>query len=286
MLSAAAVREVVQTAACLPLKVDGQIVGGLDVCFKSAHSFAEDELNILSILAQQAAVAIYKAQLLDQVHYSYLSTIHALAAAVEAKDPYTRGHSERVRRLAVATGQEMGLDERQLQLLNLAALFHDIGKIGVPESILSKPTPPTPEEMDVLRQHPVWAEPILRHIPDMPELVTIVRHHHERYDGQGYPDGVSSRDHPLSAIIFVADAYDAMTSERPYRKALSHHAALEEIRRHAGTQFVPQVVEAFVRVMAQQSKVLSLEDYRVRSVVSGTRVAAKPVVQNIVALGV
>jgi len=132
----------------------------------------------------------------------------------------------------------------------------------------------------------VLAEPILRHVPDMRELVTVVRHHHERYDGQGYPDGVSSRDHPLSAIIFVADAYDAMTSDRPYRAALSHHAALEELRRQAGAQFVPQVVEAFVEVMAQQRKFLSLEDYRVRSVVSGTPMLAQPAVQNVVAVEV
>jgi polar amino acid transport system substrate-binding protein len=188
--------------------------------------------------------------------------------------------------LAVAMGQEMGFDERQLQLLSLAALVHDIGKIGVPESILCKPTPLTAEEMQLVRQHPVWAEPILRHVPDMPELVTVVRHHHERYDGQGYPDGVSSRAHPLSAIICVADAYDAMTSDRPYRAALSHHAALEEIRRQAGTQFAPQVVEAFVKVMAEQREVLSLEDYRIRSAVSEAPVAVKPVVQNVVALGI
>lgn len=260
MLSDTAIREGVQTAACLPLKVDGQIVGGLDVCFKSGHSFTEDELDILSILAQQAAVAIHKAQLLDRVHQSYLSTIQALAAVVEAKDPYTRGHSERVRRLAVAVGEEMGFDEHQLRLLNLAALLHDIGKIGVPESLLHKPGGLTPDEMEVIRQHPVWAEPILRHVPDMPELATIVRHHHERYDGQGYPDGVSSRHYPLSAVICVADAYDTMTSDRPYRsRALNHQEALEELRRHAGTQFMPQAVEACVRVMAQR-KFLSLED--------------------------
>jgi hypothetical protein len=286
MLSAAAIREGVQAAACLPLKVDGRIVGGLDVCFKSAHSFTEDELDILSILAQQAAVAIHKAQLLDQVHHSYLNTIQALAATVEAKDPYTRGHSERVCRLAVAMGQEMGLDERRLQLLNLAALLHDIGKIGVPESILCKPMSLTVEEMLLVRQHPVWAEPILRHVPDMPELVTVVRHHHERYDGQGYPDSVSSRAHPLSAIICVADAYDAMTSDRPYRAALSHHAALEEVRRQAGTQFAPQVVEAFVEVMAEQPTVLSLKDYRVRPAAAGTPMLAQPAVQNVVAVEV
>ena len=282
LLSVVAIREGVQAAACLPIKVDGQIVGGLDVCFKSAHMFREDELGILGILAQQAAVAIHKAQLLDQVHQSYLGTIQALAAAVEAKDPYTRGHSERVCRLAVAVGQEMNLDERQLRLLNLAALFHDIGKIGVPGSILSKPAPLTPGEMELIRQHPVWAEPILRHVPDMPELVTIVRHHHERFDGQGYPDGVSSRHHPLSAIICVADAYDTMTSDRPYRRALNHEEALEELHRHAGTQFMPQAVEGFVRVMAER-RILSLDDYRIPPVVFRAPVWARLAVPNALA---
>ena len=279
MLSVEAAREGIQSVACLPLKVDGKIVGGLDVCFRSLHPFAEDELGILGILAQQAAVAINKAQLLDRVHNSYLSTIQALSAAVEAKDPYTRGHSERVCCLAVATGQEMGLNERQLQLLNVAALFHDIGKIAVPESILCKPLPLTSEEMQLVRQHTVWAEPILCHVPDMPELVTIVRHHHERYDGQGYPDGVSSRDHLLSAIIGAADAYDAMTTDRPHRNALSHEYALEELRRHAGTQFAPHVVEAFLRVMVQRKR-LSLEDYMIRPLESGTPVSTQPAVVN------
>lgn len=252
MLSAPAVMDGIRTAACLPLNVNGQVVGGLDVSFKSEHTFGADELDLLKTLAEQAAVAIQNAQLTEQIHESYLSTIRALAATVEAKDAYTRGHSEVVRQLAIATGRQLGLSNTQLETLNIAALFHDIGKIAVPESILNKPGKLTEEEWVTMRHHPIVGENILRKVPALAEVATIVRHHHERYDGRGYPDQISSHDHLLAAIISVCDTYQAMTSDRPYRSAMPHPVAVHEIRKNAGSQFVPEVVDAFIAAIEYQ----------------------------------
>jgi putative nucleotidyltransferase with HDIG domain len=249
LFSEAAVREGIQTAACLPLSVSGVTAGGLDICFKSPHTLTSDELDLLSALAQQAAVALQNARLVEKVHEGYLSTIHALAAAVDAKDPYTRGHSEAVRQLAVATGRQLRLSPSEIELLSISALFHDIGKIGISETILNKPGFLTAEERSVMSQHPVIGENILSKVPALTEVSAIVRRHHERFDRTGYPDGVCARDNLLAAIVSVCDAYQAMTSDRTYRKAMSHAAALAELRSGSGRQFVPEVVDAFIAML-------------------------------------
>ncbi len=246
MLSAAAEREGIKAAACIPLSVAGEIVGGLEVSFKTNHVFSDDDINLLHTLAEQAAVAIQNAQLLKQVHESYLSTLRALAAAVEAKDPYTRGHSEVVRQLAIVTARRLGLTARQIELLNIGALFHDIGKIGISESILHKKGSLSEEEWSIMRQHTVIGEGILSKIPALADILHIVRHHHERLDGKGYPDGISAREDLLAAIVCACDAYQAMLSDRPYRRALSQSMAVEELARGSGTQFVPEVIDAIV----------------------------------------
>jgi GAF domain-containing protein len=255
MLSGAALGEGIRHAACLPLKLNGAIVGGLDVDFKSEHIFGEVELGLLRTLAEHAAVAIQNARLVQQVHESYLSTIQALAATVEAKDPYTRGHSEFVRKLAIATGLQLGLSARQLELLNIASLFHDIGKIGITELILNKPGGLNDEEWPIMRQHPIIGERILGQVPALGVIPAIVRHHHERFDGRGYPDAICARDDLLAAIIGVCDTFQAMTSDRPYRKAYTCNQALDEIRRGSGTQFVPEVVDAFMVAIERQDSI-------------------------------
>ncbi len=252
MLSAIAAREGVHAAACLPLVVAGRTVGVLDVCSKSDLAYSEDEIHVLKMLAEQAAVAIHNSQLVAQIHEGYLSTIGALAATVEAKDSYTRGHSEMVRRLAVAVGRQMELSARQIELLNLGALFHDIGKIGVSEAILNKPAELTDKEWIEMREHPLIGERILRKVPALAQVHSIVRHHHERLDGKGYPDGICVQQDLLASIIGVCDAYQAMTSERPYRRAMSHFTALGELERNAGTQFPAPVVQAFTAAVQYQ----------------------------------
>ena len=252
MLSAAAVDEGIQHAACLPLKLNGTIVGGLEVCFKVEHAFNQGELGLLKTLAEQAAVAIQNTRLVEKIHEGYLSTIHALAATVEAKDSYTRGHSEIVRQLAIATGRLHGLSAHELELLNIASLFHDIGKIGITEQILNKPAGLSEEEWPIMRQHPIIGEHILDKVPALGIIPAVVRHHHERFDGMGYPDGICARDDVLAAIISVCDTFQAMTSDRPYRQAYTRDQALEEIRRVSGTQFVPEVVDSFLAAIAHR----------------------------------
>lgn len=180
----------------------------------------------------------------------FLGTLKVLTAAIEAKDPYTRGHSARVNEYAKAIGVELGLSDEQLELLQYAALLHDVGKIGIDEKILSKPGKLDKKEWSTVKDHPLMGANIIEPIELFSEILPFVVHHHETFNGEGYPKGLRGSEIPYGArIITVADAFDAMTSDRPYRKAYSVSAALEEIRDKAGTQFDPTVVEAFLSVI-------------------------------------
>lgn len=185
----------------------------------------------------------------EAVEETFMGAVRALAGALEAKDRYTQGHSERVTEIAVMIAAEAGLDKRQLEQVKLAGTVHDIGKIGMPESILQKPGRLTAEEYEQVKQHPVIAERILEPVLRDHEVLRIVRHHHERYDGAGYPDGLESEEIPLGArIIGIADAYDAMTSDRPYRMAMTHKEALKNMYDNSGTQFDPPLTDLFIGI--------------------------------------
>jgi putative nucleotidyltransferase with HDIG domain len=175
--------------------------------------------------------------------------LFALASAIDAKDEYTHGHSRRVAAIAVRVGHEMGLSRRELEELEFGALLHDVGKIGMPEAILNKPGRLTAEEYEIVKQHPKRGSEILRNIPDLDEVDRIARHHHERFDGGGYPDGLHGHETMLGArIVAVADMFDAMTSTRSYREARDPRIALETMKEVAGTQLDPGVVEVFSRL--------------------------------------
>jgi len=183
-----------------------------------------------------------------KIRASFLSAITALAYALEAKDKYTSGHSQRVAETSVAIATELGMPQDSIEKIRLAGLIHDIGKIGVRESVLNKPGHLTDEEFQHVKYHCEAGEHILTPIVEDEEILRVVRHHHERYDGTGYPDGLKYEQIPLGArILAVADSYDAMTSERPYRKAMSDEAACAEIKRGKRTQFDPEVADAFIR---------------------------------------
>ncbi len=183
-----------------------------------------------------------------QLEHANMATVEALAAAVDAKDQYTRGHSNRVAAYAAALAQALGLDEQAIAQIRLAGLLHDVGKIGVPDAILAKPGVLNPAEYAVVQQHPVIGERMLKSVPFLSDILPSVRHHHERYDGEGYPDGLAGTDIPRDAsILSVADAYDAMTSSRTYRLALPPNEACRRICAAGGTQFDPRLVGAFER---------------------------------------
>jgi putative nucleotidyltransferase with HDIG domain len=196
-------------------------------------------------------------RLLEQ---SALEAVESLNATVDAKDPYTAGHSLRVQRIAVEIGREMGLDRHRLETLHFAGLFHDIGKIGVPDAILTKPEQLTDEEFDILKRHPEDGARIVGRLHSLQAIVPAILHHHERWDGAGYPHALRADEIPTEAsIVGLADAFDAMTTDRPYSEARSLDAAIAEIVRNRGTQFAPEVVEAFLRVAERKPEQLATQ---------------------------
>jgi HD-GYP domain-containing protein (c-di-GMP phosphodiesterase class II) len=239
----------VKSVVSIPLITKQSVMGVLNLYSKEKHEFTEDEMRLLWIFANQAAGAIENARLYDSLRDSYLNTIQALSMAIDAKDKYTHGHSKRVSDFSVAIGTKLGLTREKLDLLKYASDLHDIGKIGISEVIISKEGKLTVDEYEIIKTHPLVGETIIEPVPFLQEAKKIIRYHHERYDGYGYPDGLLGEEIPLLArIIHIADAFDAMTSDRPYRKALLPESAVNEIKKHSGTQFDPKVVEAFLQV--------------------------------------
>ncbi len=205
---------------------------------------AEAELSLVN-----RNLKMRTSDLVERQRSLFLAMVKSLVSALEAKDKYTRDHSSRVTEFSLAIARAMGLDERELQDLEMAAVLHDVGKIAIPERILNKKTKLTDEEFAIIRQHPVIGETILKPVVELQTIARVVRHHHERYDGRGYPDGLKGQAIPVGArIMTVADAYDAITSSRPYRDYESHNYAVKEIIKCSGMQFDPEVVEHFLEV--------------------------------------
>jgi HD-GYP domain-containing protein (c-di-GMP phosphodiesterase class II) len=237
---------------CAPILYRGAVRGLIYVDNRlQAGIFGEESLALLSAIAEQAAGAIENARF-DAMKREI---IVVLANAIEAKDLYTRGHVERVTGYSMAIGRALALPAEELQELETAAVLHDVGKIGVPDAILQKPGRLDPEERAVMERHSALGEHLIAPIDIPTRVKKAVRHHHERWDGKGYPDGTTGEAANLFArIIAVADTYDAMTSDRPYRKGLPREVAVEELRKGAGGQFDPAVAAAFLRVLAEQDQ--------------------------------
>jgi HD-GYP domain-containing protein (c-di-GMP phosphodiesterase class II) len=234
----------------LPLLAKDESIGVICIYFAEPRILKEDETDLLTTAANEAAIAIENARMYEDLQEAFVGTIRSLAETIDAKDAYTRGHSERVSLYGEAIARGLELDGEELQTIRYAGYLHDVGKIGIPDAILTKPGKLTLEEFKVIKKHPVLSERILKPVGFPFPVQPIVRHHHERFDGKGYPDGLPGEEIPLGArILFVADAYEAMTSDRPYRKALSTERALEELNNNQGTQFDPRVVKAFVKII-------------------------------------
>jgi response regulator RpfG family c-di-GMP phosphodiesterase len=231
-----------------PLLGKGRIMGLLYLIRDDTiPPYSSGELESLSILAGRAAAALENSRLYQQLEDAYLSTINALANAVEARDVYTKGHTERVCYLAETLARQLGWSDEQLSHVRMGSILHDIGKIGVPDSILNKPKPLTPAEFEVMKLHPQMGVKILEGIGFLEPALPYVLYHHERYDGKGYPIGLSGEDVPLEGrLMAVVDTFDAITSDRPYRKNLGYQKAIQELIDFSGTQFDPQVAQAMI----------------------------------------
>ncbi|HUK95683.1 MAG TPA: diguanylate cyclase [Gaiellaceae bacterium] len=234
--------------AVAPIWSEGSVEGFLAARNPSSGEHSSDEvLRLLGGISYQASVAFERALSFESLEDTFVSTVEALANALEANDEYTSSHTRWITDMALKVGRELGFDAAALKRLELGALFHDIGKIGVPTSILLKPGPLSPEERKIIEMHPELGERILEPIDRLAEVRTIVRGCHERWDGLGYPDGRAGDEIPIEArIIFVCDAFHAMTTDRPYRKRLGIEEACRRLREAAGTQFDPAVVDVFL----------------------------------------
>lgn len=238
----------------IPLRVKNELMGMLFLSDKkSSETYNQDDIELLTTLCNQAELSIENSHLYEELQESYLNTVRSLVTALEAKDEYTKGHSERVANYAREIALEFGFSEPEAQLLYEVSLLHDVGKIGVSERILNKPTKLTAKEFSQIRSHAEIGEKILSGVESLKGGLSAVRHHHERLNGNGYPDRLSQINIPLQArILAVADAYDAMTTKRPYRPAMNSLQAIEELKRNSCEQFDPRVVRAFFAVLARK----------------------------------
>jgi GAF domain-containing protein len=246
-----------RAGAAVPICRDGVVQGALAAgTTVPGRRFGGNELEALLRLAELGAVAIEQARMREEletaVEAGVEAGVEAMAAAVDMRDDYTGTHSEEVVRLARSVGECMGMTQEQLSELEFAARLHDVGKIGVPDAVLRKQGPLEGAEWEIMRQHPAWGADMLCRVPGLKRVSRIVRHAHERWDGDGYPDRLRRDDIPLaSRIIFACDAYNAMTSHRPYREALRPWVAVSELREGAGGQFDPEVVDVLVGALRE-----------------------------------
>ena len=240
---------VTRNMICVPVKSEGKVIGVLQAINKlKGGKFTKDDLEGFISLADQVAIAIEKSRLYQELRDTFFCAAEALADAIEKRDPYTGGHTKRVLQYSVAIGKYLDLKESELERLRLAAVLHDIGKIGIEDSILRKKGKLSPDEYEMVKKHPVWGAEIMGHIKQLKDVIPGMRYHHERMDGNGYPDHLHDNEIPIIAkIISVADTFDAITTERPYQESLSVNVAFKELRGSAGTQFDSRVVEAFLK---------------------------------------
>jgi putative nucleotidyltransferase with HDIG domain len=246
-------RRGIRSSLLLPLFLQEKLIGIIALGYVGQPGFSEEDLTQARQLADQVAVALSNARLIEALDQLNWGTLNALARTIDAKSPWTAGHSERVTALALKIGRQLELGPKELEALHRGGLLHDIGKIGIPAVILDKTGRLTEQEALIMREHPRKGARILEPIPAYAEVIPIVLQHHEWFDGTGYPDGLAGEAISLGGRIFaVADVYDALTSDRPYRAGLSRERAIESIEQGSGRQFDPRVVEAFLAVMATE----------------------------------
>lgn len=233
---------------CVPVEIKGAVIGVLQAINRIDGSFDDEDLKLFQLLSNQVAIALDNARLYEELKETFYTTSEALAEAIEKRDPYTGGHTKRVLWYSLAIARHIGLDKEMIELVKLSAVLHDVGKIGVEDRILRKQAPLDDNEAAAMKQHPVLGADILKHVPQLKDVLPGMFYHHERIDGLGYPKGLKDGEIPIIAkIISVADTYDAMTTTRPYRKGLPTGVAIDEIKKWSGRQFDESAVEAFIK---------------------------------------
>lgn len=233
-----------------PLTIEEELVGMVMAFSSSDAPFTKERVQSVAAMTNHIAVAIQRSDLFDRLYQSYAQTTRAMAQAIDAKDPYSAGHSEGVAKIALQIGKQLGLSSEELRGLEIAAYLHDVGKIGISEELLRKPVKLSLEERKMVQTHPQLSALILSPIEFPWPVLPAIAHHHEQFKGDGYPDKIKGEDIPLEArILAVADAYEAMTSDRPYRSALTKEEAIKELRRESGRQFDPLIVKAWLEVL-------------------------------------
>lgn len=247
-------RYVTKNLVCVPVFARGAVIGALEAINKYEGSFDDDDLELMETFADSVGIAIENAKLYENLKEAFYETAEALADTIEKRDPYTGGHTQRVMDYSVAIAEEMRLSPAETENVRLAAVLHDIGKIGVPDSVLLKTGPLDDDEYETMKGHCATASEIVAKVRHLMVLVPAIRSHHERVDGAGYPDHLKGEEIPLFArIISVADTFDAMTTDRPYRAGLSREAAIEELRKCADEQFDAEAVAAFIAVLRREA---------------------------------
>jgi len=240
----------IHSALCVPIIFDNDVYGTVTVYSKKKDKFHENDRRLLTSFTNVVGIALKNAFLYQNLKETYLSTINSLILIMESRDPYMRGHSERVTYISIQIARQLNLSESDLGILRTAGRLHDIGKITISDKILSKADRLTPTEWAEIHLHPIRGVEIVMPLKFLDMGLSLIRNHHERYDGRGYPDGLRGDTIPvLARILSVADAFDAMTSARPYRDSFSFEKAVSEIKTNSGTQFDPAVTKAFVKII-------------------------------------
>jgi len=236
------------SALCVPVIFNRKLLAALILYSDKKDNYIKEHTRISSALACQIALAIQNYHLYNNMHINYFNTIRSLVLAMEARDAYTKGHSERVTEYALLIANAMALAPQQVQMIKYCGLLHDLGKIAISDTILRKEDRLSEEERIQIERHPVEGAEVLSPLAFLRPGISIVKHHHERFDGTGYPDRLKADKIPLAArILACADAYDAMTTDRPYRSKLAKEEALGELKNNSGSQFDPEVVDVFLK---------------------------------------
>lgn len=234
---------------CVPVRVKEKTVGVLEAINKKGKGrFNQEDLSLLTSLADQVAIALDNSRLYQELEEMFFQTAESLADAIEKRDSHTGGHTQRVTLYSQAIAKYLQLTPSERKWVKITSVLHDIGKIGIEDDILKKPKPLSPEEFHIIKRHSNMGAEIIEHIRQLKEIIPGVKYHHEQVDGKGYPDGLRGEDIPILAkIVAVSDTYDAMTTDRPYRKAMDKKMAIDELKRCSGTQLDKEVVEAFIQ---------------------------------------